>query len=78
MVIVYCACYTDPFYWAWLPIAKQQFTTEIRDLILPQLADMNFVEELCDELYDLFKVSAFCKTCFFLIRYFILFYLLKF
>lgn len=46
----------DPFYWAWLPFAKVPFSKEIKELILPQLSDMNFVQELCDELYDLFKV----------------------
>lgn len=50
--------FEDPFYWAWLPIAKQSFTTEVKDLVLPQLSDMTFVEELCDELRDLFKVST--------------------
>lgn len=44
-----------PFYWAWLPFAKVPFSKEIKELILPQLSDMNFVQELCDELYDLFK-----------------------
>ena len=47
---------TDPFYWAWLPFAKVPFSKEIKELILPQLSDMNFVQELCDELFDLFKV----------------------
>lgn len=49
---------SDPFYWAWLPFAKVPFSKEIKELILPQLSDMNFVQELCDELYDLFKVSV--------------------
>ena len=46
----------DPYYWTWLPYAKQPFSNETRDLILPQLSDMNYVQELCDELYELFKV----------------------
>ncbi|KAG1657353.1 Ectonucleoside triphosphate diphosphohydrolase 7 [Nymphon striatum] len=45
-----------PFYWAWLPQAKIAFSNEVRDLVLPQLSDMNFVQDLCDDLYELFKV----------------------
>ena len=37
-------------------MAKVPFSAEIRDLVLPQLSDMNFVQDLCDELYELFKV----------------------
>ncbi len=46
----------DPYYWAWLPYAKQPFSNETKELILPQLSDMNFVQEMCDELLDLFQV----------------------
>lgn len=46
-----------PYYWAWLPQAKIPFSNEIKQLVLPQLSDMNFVEELCDELYELFRVD---------------------
>jgi phosphatidylinositol 4-kinase type 2 len=46
-----------PYYWAWLPQAKIPFSDEIRDLILPQLSDMNFVQELCEELYEQFKTD---------------------
>ena len=45
-----------PYHWAWLPYAKISFSTEIRTAILPKLSDMNFVQDLCDELYNLFKV----------------------
>jgi phosphatidylinositol 4-kinase type 2 len=38
--------------------AKVPFSQEIKDLVLPQLSDMNFVQELCDELYELFKVEV--------------------
>lgn len=44
-----------PYHWAWLPSAKVPFSSETRDLVLPQLSDMNFVQDLCDDLYDLFK-----------------------
>jgi phosphatidylinositol 4-kinase type 2 len=38
-------------------MAKKPFSEEIKALVLPQLSDMNFVQDLCDELYELFKVS---------------------
>jgi len=44
-----------PYHWAWLQQAKIPFSQEIIDSILPVLSDMNFVEELCNELYELFK-----------------------
>ncbi|XP_059163379.1 phosphatidylinositol 4-kinase type 2-beta-like isoform X2 [Physella acuta] len=44
-----------PYHWAWLPQAKVPFSQEIQDLLLAQLSDMNFVQDLCDDLYDLFK-----------------------
>ncbi|KAK7789192.1 hypothetical protein R5R35_014105 [Gryllus longicercus] len=45
-----------PYHWAWLPQAKVPFSQETRELVLPQLSDMNFVQDLCDDLYHLFKV----------------------
>lgn len=48
----------DPYHWAWLPQAKVPFSEEIKELVLPQLSDMNFVQDLCDDLYDLFKVRT--------------------
>ncbi|XP_060517839.1 phosphatidylinositol 4-kinase type 2-alpha isoform X1 [Cylas formicarius] len=44
-----------PYHWAWLSQAKIPFSKEIKDLILPLLSDMNFVQDLCDDLYLLFK-----------------------
>ncbi|XP_075737940.1 phosphatidylinositol 4-kinase II alpha isoform X3 [Rhipicephalus microplus] len=44
-----------PYHWAWLPMAKVPFSSETRDLVLPQLSDMNFVQEMCEELHALFK-----------------------
>lgn len=49
---------SDPFHWAWLPQAKEAFTDEICELILPQIADMNFVQDLTEDLYLLFRVSV--------------------
>ncbi|KAH3787553.1 phosphatidylinositol 4-kinase type 2-alpha-like isoform X1 [Dreissena polymorpha] len=46
-----------PYHWAWLPQAKVPFSQEIKDKVLPQLSDMNFVQELCDDLYKLFKTD---------------------
>lgn len=44
-----------PYHWAWLPQAKLPFSQEIKDLVLPLLSDMNFVEDLCNDLLELFK-----------------------
>ncbi|XP_035825229.1 phosphatidylinositol 4-kinase type 2-beta [Aplysia californica] len=44
-----------PYHWAWLPQAKVPFSSEIQELLIPSLNDMNFVQDLCDDLYDLFK-----------------------
>uniref|UniRef100_A0A8C5LZG9 Phosphatidylinositol 4-kinase type 2 n=1 Tax=Leptobrachium leishanense TaxID=445787 RepID=A0A8C5LZG9_9ANUR len=44
-----------PFHWAWLPQAKVPFSQETRDFILPRISDMNFVQDLCEDLYELFK-----------------------
>ena len=47
-----------PYHWAWLPFAKTPFSNEIKELVLSSLSDMNFVQELCDELFELFSVSC--------------------
>lgn len=44
-----------PYHWAWLPQAKIPFSNAIKNHVLPLLSDMNFVEELCSDLYELFK-----------------------
>jgi len=44
-----------PYHWAWLPWAKLPFSTDTRDMVLPLLSDMNFVQELCDEMFNLLK-----------------------
>lgn len=51
---------SDPFHWAWLPQAKVAFSQETRDLVLSRLSDMNFVQDLCEDLYELFKVPERC------------------
>eukprot|EP00095_Tigriopus_kingsejongensis_P011756 maker-scaffold241_size241811-snap-gene-0.15 protein:Tk11756 transcript:maker-scaffold241_size241811-snap-gene-0.15-mRNA-1 annotation:"phosphatidylinositol 4-kinase type 2-beta" len=48
---------TYPYHWAWLPCAKVPFSKRTRDKVLPKLADMNFVQDLCDELFNLFKTD---------------------
>uniref|UniRef100_A0A674M9D2 Phosphatidylinositol 4-kinase type 2 n=1 Tax=Takifugu rubripes TaxID=31033 RepID=A0A674M9D2_TAKRU len=54
-----------PFHWAWLPQAKVAFSQETRDLVLSRLSDMNFVQDLCEDLYELFKRDkGFDKTMF--------------
>lgn len=51
---------TDPFYWAWLSQAKVPFSQEIRELVLPKLSDPNFIKDLEEDLYELFKVWSEC------------------
>jgi len=46
-----------PYHWAWLPYAKKPFSPETRDQILDKLSDMNFVQDLCDDMYNLFKTD---------------------
>jgi len=43
-----------PYHWAWLPYAKIPFSDRIKELVLPRLSDMNFVQEFIDDLFDLF------------------------
>ena len=58
MVIHFKFCTSsDPYHWAWLPYAKQPFSDEIRELVLNKLEDMEFVQELVDDLHHLFKVN---------------------
>lgn len=56
----HCGCVhlLDPFHWAWLPQAKVPFSQETRDLVLPRISDMNFVQDLCEDLYEMFKVQC--------------------
>lgn len=44
-----------PYHWAWIPQAKVPFSRETRELVLPFLSDMHFVQDLCDDLHVLFK-----------------------
>lgn len=54
---------SDPFHWAWLPQAKVAFSQETRELVLSRLSDMNFVQDLCEDLYELFKVPVAPCLC---------------
>jgi len=51
--------FVDPYHWAWLSYAKTPFSQEIKDLVLPSLKDTSFVQSLCDDLYELFRVIFF-------------------
>ena len=48
---------TDPFYWAWLPLAKVPLSDDIAFLVLEKLKDDDFVQSLVEELRTVFKVS---------------------
>lgn len=56
-----------PYHWAWLPHAKRPFSRATRDLVLPLLSDMTFVQELVDDLHALFRVSTYsiCSISFY-------------
>lgn len=43
-----------PYHWAWLPYAKVPFSQEICDKILPLLSDLNYVQSLIEDLFELF------------------------
>uniref|UniRef100_A0A674E4N9 Phosphatidylinositol 4-kinase type 2 n=1 Tax=Salmo trutta TaxID=8032 RepID=A0A674E4N9_SALTR len=54
-----------PFHWACLPQAKVPFSQETRELVLSRLSDMNFVQDLCEDLYEMFMADkGFDKTMF--------------
>uniref|UniRef100_A0A0R3S5Z9 Phosphatidylinositol 4-kinase type 2 n=1 Tax=Elaeophora elaphi TaxID=1147741 RepID=A0A0R3S5Z9_9BILA len=56
---------TYPYRWAWLPMAKNPFSEEIVDLVLPRLDDIDFMRELCNDLKKLFqKDPGFDKKMF--------------
>ena len=46
-----------PYHWAWLTYAKVPFSSEIKDQVLPMISDMNFTQDLCDDLFNLFKLD---------------------
>jgi len=46
-----------PYHWAWLPCAKVPFSQETKDLLLPKVSDMNFVQDLCDDIHELFRTD---------------------
>ncbi|XP_046693978.1 phosphatidylinositol 4-kinase type 2-alpha isoform X1 [Silurus meridionalis] len=50
-----------PFYWAWLAQAKVPFSQEIKELVLPKMADPNFIKDLEEDLYELFKNTVLQK-----------------
>jgi len=46
-----------PYHWAWLSYAKEPFSPETKELVLNKLSDMNFVQDLCDEMNELFQTD---------------------
>ena len=46
-----------PYHWAWTPYAKIPFSEHTKELILNKICDKNFVQELCEELYGLFRTD---------------------
>lgn len=55
----------DPFYWAWLGMAKVPFSDETANLVLGSLKDAQFIQSLIDDLRVVFKVCVkwvWCET----------------
>lgn len=50
-------CVADPFGWATLKQAKEPFSDELNELLRSKLENINFVEELCCDLKQLFQVN---------------------
>jgi len=46
-----------PYHWAWLPYAKVPFSQDTKDLVLDKIADMNFVQDICDDLHTMFETD---------------------
>ena len=53
---------SDPYYWAWLPYASHPFSEYTKQSLLHKLKDLDLVQDLVNELYDLFKVSLDFKS----------------
>ena len=55
-----CECISpssaDPFYWAWLPMARKPFSDRIKELVLDKLKDDSFVTSIVEDLRVLFAV----------------------
>lgn len=47
-----------PYHWAWLQMAKQPFSAETRQHLLPLVSDANFIEDVVVDLKTLFEVSG--------------------
>lgn len=61
LIVFFFSSSLDPFYWAWLPQAKVPFSQEIKELILPKISDPNFIKDLEEDLYELFKVRSLIR-----------------
>uniref|UniRef100_A0A914UL90 Phosphatidylinositol 4-kinase type 2 n=1 Tax=Plectus sambesii TaxID=2011161 RepID=A0A914UL90_9BILA len=46
-----------PYYWAWLPFAKEPFSEETIAHVLPQIDDTDFVRDLCEDLRKIFQTD---------------------
>ncbi|CAK8676083.1 unnamed protein product [Clavelina lepadiformis] len=54
-----------PYHWCWLPEARTPFSDETKNLVLDKLSDINFVESLAMQLYELFSQDkGFDRTLF--------------
>ncbi|XP_011409619.1 PREDICTED: phosphatidylinositol 4-kinase type 2-alpha-like [Amphimedon queenslandica] len=44
-----------PFYWAWLPLAREPFSENIKEAVLDKLKDLQFVQSMTDEIRAVFS-----------------------
>lgn len=56
-IFIIIALHVDPFYWAWLPLAREPFSENIREAVLDKLKDLQFVQTMTDEIRAVFSVS---------------------
>ena len=54
---------SDPFYWAWLQMAKVPFSDDIAHHVLDNLKDPEFVQTLIDDLRAVFTVCSNTILC---------------
>lgn len=66
-----------PYHWAWLPQAKVPFSKQTKDLVLPLLADMNFVQvkKKFGEIISLTRNRILKYSKYFCFRIFVMIYI---
>ena len=69
LLVIVLSSVSDPYHWAWLPYAKVPFSDKIHDLVLTKIGHMEYVQQIADDLLELFKVRravnvvVLCRQC---------------